>query len=1161
MRSSKNWAGEVLVLVACILLAAFPLLGADVNAVLSGTVKDTSGALVSGATITLTNTQTNISQTVKSAGDGSYSFTSVPVGSYRLTVEQVGFRKYVQTGIVLQVNQAAKQDISLRVGTAAEVVEVTENVSQIDTVTATLGSVETQKRIVDLPLVERDTFQLGLLQAGVFTPDPDDGSGNPFAVSGQRSESLTFLLDGVDNNDFLGNNVVVNPNPDAVQEFKILTNNYGAEYGRTSGGIINQVLKSGSNTFHATAFEFFRNEDLNANGYFLNEAGQPRTRFNRNIFGGAFGGPIRKDKTFFFVSYQGKRRIEGQVAPVLEVLSPAERGCTGTPTPGCVGPVADFSEVGTQLVNPITGEDYVNNQVPVNPIIGNYISKYLPLPNAGGNNFVANPIGRIQEDQGIVRIDHRLSDRDTIYGNYVINDVRDAFPFRIVNGASSGGNVPVGSGFSDLTRNQQGAVTWVHTFGPTVINEFIFGANRAATLQAVPADTTTPAALGFTNVNPDDAAGAAPPIMFSNTFQLGPSPQGPTKLHDVTFHWQDNLSWHKGHHDLKFGADIRRVRNNFSFDFFNNGSFDFANFVSPFTGDGFADFVGGFPDNYFQFSSAVYGIRTSSFGFYGQDSWKILPRLTLDLGLRYEYNTPQYDPHDEIIGFFPGQQSTKFPDAPNSLLYPGDPGTPGRSMISPDKNNFAPRFGFAWDMLGNAKLVMRGGFGIFYDIEDGALNLQFGGQPPFGDVSNLNYSGFTGEFDPIADPFNAFNPGTVNPFPFIAGGRLGQFFVPKVSFAFVVDPHFRTPYSENYNFGFQYQLTKDTLLEAYYVGSLGRKLITSADVNFPQPSILAAQFANPANIDPNSGLVSTNADCARLLAGCDDPTSASSSLTEAGQLLTDHSNGLSDSHQLQVTLDKRFSGGFNIRGAYTFSKTIDIQSGFRARSSLQTDPLNPRFDRGLADFDAPHRLVLSGSWEIPWDKPFRHGNAFLRKLTEGWQLNGIATFQSGNPFTIFSNDNQSLQASGLDRADLVGKPHTFDPRTLRTFNDGSCLGNPGVAGHFYFDPTAYNCVSVADFPPGEAPPGVIPLQSFGNSGRNSVRGPGINNVDLSIFKNFKFSERTNLQFRTEFFNAFNHTQFLISGNSSTAFGFTGSFGQVNQTRDPRIIQFALKLSF
>lgn len=1152
MRFSRSWVGELFILVVCVSLSALPLLGADVTAALSGTVKDASGAVVSGATITLTNTQTNVSRTVKTGSDGTYSFTLVPVGNYKLTVEQTGFRKYVQDGIVLQVSQAAKQDVTLKIGAASEVIEVTENVAQVDTVSATLGSVETQKRIVDLPLVERDTFQLGLLQAGVLAPDSDDGSGNPFSVSGQRSESLTFLLDGVDNNDFLGNNAVVDPNPDAVQEFKILTNNYGAEYGRSSGGIINQVLKSGTNALHGTLFEFFRNEDLNARNYFQ----LTRTRFNRNLFGGSLGGPIRKDKTFFFVSYQGKRRIEGQVAPVLQVLSPAERGCS-SPTPGCVGTVADFSEVDTQLVNPITGDPYLDNRIPINPVIANYISKYLPLPNIPGpeNNFVANPIGRIQEDQGIVRIDHHLSDHDTIYGNYVVDDLREAYPFRIVNGASSGGNVPVGSGFSNLTRNQQGAVTWVHTFSPRVINEFIFGANRSATLMAVPVDTTTPAALGFTNVNPDDAAGAAPPIMFSNTFQLGPSPQGPTKLHDVTFHWQDNLSWSKGHHDMKFGADIRRVRNNFNFDFFTNGSFDFANFMAPFTGNGFADFVGGFPDNYFQFSNAAYGIRTSSLHFYGQDSWKMTPRLTLDLGLRYEYNTPQVDPHNEIIGFFPGQQSTKFPDAPNSLLYPGDPGTPNRGLTFPDKNNFAPRFGFAWDVFGNAKLVMRGGFGIFYDIEDGALNLQFGGQPPFGDVTNLNYSSFTPGVDPIADPFNSFAPGTVNPFPFLAGGRLGQFFVPKVSFAYVVDPHFRTPYSENYNFGLQYQLTKDMLVEAYYVGSLGRKLITTADVNFPQPSILMAQLANSGG--PGVGF--TNADCARPLAGCSDPTDPNSSLVDAGQLLTDHSNGLSDSHQLQATVDKRFSGGFNLRTAYTFSKTIDIQSGFRARSSVQTDPLNFRFDRGLADFDATHRLVLSGSWEIPWDKPFRHGNIFLHKLTEGWQLNGITAFQSGSPFTIFSNDNQSQQASGLDRADLVGKPQTFNPRTVRTFSpdpngiNGSCL-NGTTTGNFYFNPLAYDCANVTEG-------GGIPLFTFGNSGRNSIRGPGINNVDLSIFKNIKFSERTNLQFRTEFFNAFNHTQFTISGNSSTARGFTGTFGQVTQARDPRIIQFALKLSF
>ena len=611
-----------LALVLAGLLLTSSAFAAEVTASLLGTIRDASGAVVTGATISLTNTQTNVTKKTQSGNDGEYSFTLVPVGQYRLMVERSGFRKYVQDGIILQVNQAAKQDISLEVGAQTEVVEVTGDVAQVDTVTATLGSVETQRRIVDLPLVERDTFQLGLLQAGVFAPDPDDGSGNPFSVSGQRSESLTFLIDGVDNNDFLGNNAVVDPNPDAVEEFKILTNNYGAEYGRTSGGIVNQVIKSGTNAFHGGVFEFFRNDDLNARNYFQLE----RTRFNRNLFGGTLGGPIHKDKTFFFISYQGSRRIEGQVAPVLTVLSPAQRGCT-TVAPGCVGTVADFSGdlPDTQLVNPIDGTDYPNNQVPINPIIATYISKYLPLPNVPGtDNFAANPIGRIQEDQGIVRIDHHLTGRDTIYGNWIINDVRDAYPFRIINGASSGGNVPdrfrllrpdpqpAGSGHLDpyfQPARHQRIHLWLeprrHADGDTRGYDF---ARRP----------------GIHQRKPRRSKGVAPPIMFSNTFQLGPSPQGPTKEHDVTFHWQDSVSWNKGHHDLKFGADIRRIRNNFNFDFFNNGSFDFANFVSPFTGDGFADFVGGFPDNYFQFSNAVYGIRTYSLNFYGQDSWKIL---------------------------------------------------------------------------------------------------------------------------------------------------------------------------------------------------------------------------------------------------------------------------------------------------------------------------------------------------------------------------------------------------------------------------------------------------------------------------------------------------------------------------------------------------------
>ena len=1128
---------------------------AEVTATLSGTVTDTSGALVSGAKVTLTNTATNVSKTARTDSSGAYLFNLVPIGNYRVAAEQSGFKSYVREGVALNVNQNAKLDMVLSPGEVKEVIEVLGDVSQVDTVSATLGSVETERRIADLPLVERDTLQLGLLQAGVFPPDADDGSGNPFSVSGQRSESLSYMINGADNNNFLGNNNVVDPNPDAVAEFKILTNNYTAEFGRTAGGIVNQVIKTGTNRIHGTVFEFFRNDALNSRNYFEPVV----TDYKRNIFGGTIGGPIVKDRTFFFLSYQGLRRHEGQVAPTLQVLSKPER--TGDfsdflnpdpaaqfspcPNPQAGDPVFEGGTLfdPTQPATPcadgtqVSATPFVNNQVPVNRVIKNYISKYVPLPNSGTNGFNSSPLSIINDDQGIVRIDHRIGDNDSIYASYIVDDMRQNLPFRIVNGGSTGGNVPVGSGFDEPIRTQFGSISWLHNFNPRTVNEFIFGANRSATLAGQPHDTTSPSALGFTNVNPDDPGGTAPPIMLLQTgqFNLGPAPGGPTTFHDVTFNWQDNLSMTQGHHDLKFGADIRRVRNNFRFDFFNNGGFDFGNFLAPFTGSALADFVGGYFDNYSQYSRAIYGIRTTSWHFYGQDAWKLTRRLTLSYGLRYEYNSPLMDPHNEILGFFPGKQSTVFPAAPPDILYPGDPATPNKALTYPDRNNFAPRFGFAWDVLGNAKFVIRGGFGIFYDIEDGALNEQFGGEPPFGFIANINpasYAGLAG-VDTIGDPFTPF--GAVNEFP--SAGKPFQFGVdPLISFAYVADPHFRTPYSEAFNYGFQYQLPKETIVEAYYVGNLSRKAIATVDVNPPLVSILEAQHAT-------AGF--TYADCARPLAGCSDPTNpndGNSFPTLSGQLFTNKSVASGDSHQLQVTVDRRFAHGFNLRGAYTLAKTIDMQSGFRYNNSVFTDPFNFAFDRGLANFDVRQRVVISGLWQIPWDRPFRGGNAFLRKLTAGWQLNGIAQFQTGTPFTIYSNSNSSQEHTGFDRADLVGPKHIFNPRKIQQFT-ADC--NPGAtAGNFFFDPTAYDCTNV-------------PVFTFGDSGRNSVRGPGRNNFDFSIFKTFKMGESKSFEFRSEFFNAFNHTNFMNPNH----FGGNSLFGQVTQARDPRLIQLALKFYY
>lgn len=1145
------------------------------TAVITGTVKDASAAVVVGAKVTLKNAQTNLSRETTTGRDGAYEFNLIPIGSYELTVEQPGFDTYVRKGITLQINQNARLDVALRVGKESQVVEVTGDVAQVDTVSATLGKVETTQRIADLPLAARDTMQLGLLQAGTFAPDQDDGSGNPFSVSGQRSESETFLIDGADNNDFLGNNMVVDPNPDAVAEFKIITNNYEAEYGRTSGGIVNQVVKSGTNAIHGDVFDYFRNTALDASDYFLQQV----PIFKYNIFGGTIGLPIVKDKMFFFASYQGARRREGQNPGILTVLTPQER--TG-----------DFSDLGFPLIDP-TGANpsgyFPNNQVPVDSVMQNYINKYLPLPNVGTNGFVEDPVASLQEDQFIFRYDYNISSKDTLSAFYIFDDQPQVYPFEVVKGASTGGNVPVGSGFTNADRYQTASISWTRTISPTKLNELRFSTNRVATLNAVPTNTTPPSALGFLTITPDDPIGTAPPaISVGGAFNLGPSPQGPTKIHDVTFQYQDTFSWTKGHHALKFGADVRWIQENFHYDFYNNGSFDFGSYYTN-TGSALADFVGGFTDNYYQFSSAVYGIRTHQLDFFGQDAWKITRNLSLDYGLRYEYNSPQVDPHNQIQGWFPGQQSKLYPASPPDFLYAGDPGTPNRSLVYPDKNNFAPRFGFSWDMLGNAKLVMRGGFGIFYDIEDGALNLQFGGQAPFGYVAN-NYPCFTtaaipqgGCLVPVngsysADPFQTASTGYSNPYPFLAGGHLGQFFTPAIPFAYVVTPHFRTPYAENFNYGFQYQLTRDTVLEAVYVGSLSRKAISSTNLNNPEltgsnPNNLMAQY-QAAVASGSNPLSYISPDCARPLANCD----ANFVPQGATQIITNVSNGSSSSNQLQVTVDRRMNHGLGFRVAYTLAKTIDVSSGFRARSSTYTNPADPAFDRGLADFDATHRLVFSPVWQIPGGT---NGSALKRMALGGWVVSTITSFQSGNPFTLFSSNGASESNEGLDRPDVVGPIQIFkNPRQLRTFSPsadgihGSCLSGT-TTGYFWFDPTNVVC-SVG--PPAGQPyvagigltQGGVPLFSYGNMGRNVLRGPGINDWDISIMKNFKFTESKSLQFQSNFFNAFNHVQFYGPTSSGGSVGGASQFGQVSSDtspstssyyRGPRVIQFALKFFF
>jgi hypothetical protein len=1108
------------IFIALLVMPAFPVHGADTTADLTGTIKDSSGAVIPDALLTLVNTYTGKTLSERTHGDGSYVFSELPIGTYQLRVQANKFKTSVQDGITLDLNQHGRLDVTLQVGASPQTIEVNADISQLDTRGATLGSVETTRRIEDLPLVERDTFQLGLLQAGVYPPDPDDSAGNPFSVSGQRSESLTFLVDGADNNIFRFNNAVVDPNPDAVAEFKILTTSYTAEFGRTSGGIVSQAIKYGTNSFHGDLFEFLRNDALNARNYFL----LTNPPYKRNIFGATVGGPLKRNQLFFFSSYQGTIRHEGENLGRQSVLTPAQRTGDFSADLGGGSPI--------QLFDPISGNPYQNDQVPVNPIIANYIAKYVPLPNIAGTNlFASSPVEDDTDNQGIARVDWQLTSKDLIYGTYIIDQLSQNVP-----AGNGGGTFPVGSGYTTTKRFQFVAGHWARTISPKILNDVIFSYNHARALAGVPTDKTSPSALGFTNVTPDDPGGVAPPIMYTADFTLGPPPFGPTTVTDRTFQVQDILNWTKGHHEIKFGGDIRIVGNDFNFDFYNNGGFDFSGYIGALTGDPMADFVGGFPDNYTQYSNAKYGNRTRSYYFFAQDIYRVTPRLSLTYGLRYEYNAPQEDPQNNIMGYFPGAQSTIFPDAPPDLLYAGDPGTPNRGLVYPDRNNFAPRFAFAYDVLGSGKLIFRGAFGIFYDMEDGALNIQFGGQPPFGSIQNINptpssYSTLEEGTNVVADPFTPF--GLINPFPL--HGKVAGFGVPKIPFAYVAYPHFRTPYSEDINLGYQYQLTPSTMLEMDYVSTLGRKSISTYDLNHPDESLLQGQYA---------AYGSTYADCARPLAVCFDPAlpdqtpdeaavDPDASPTQTAQLLTNLSNGSSTSHELQVTVDHRLASGFNLRAAYTLGKTIDLTSGFHARSSTFTNPYDLSFDRGPADFDVHQRLVISGFYELPG---LRTG--FGRLFINNWEVSGIAAFQTGTPFTFFSDNNSSGQGTNLERPERVGPVPKLDVRK---------------PGHYLYDTTNLLTNVV---PPGDDEPGV-PMFTFGNTGRNSFRAPGISNFDLSFLKRFPLGEERWLEFRAEFFNAFNHTQYIFTNPNAAG----STYDQATQARDPRLIQLAVKFYY
>lgn len=946
---------------------------------------------------------------------------------------------------------------------------------------------------------------------------------------------MTYLLDGGLNNNLLSNGVTFNPNPDAVQEFRILTSNYTAEYGRNGGGVISVVTRSGTNELHGSVFEFLRNEKLNANNFFNNRNGIDRPVLKRNQFGGSLGGPVvipklfdGRNKLFFFSAYQGFRQSDVQIGTGQPTFTQSElQGDFSRSNTTRTGPNADVVAFLRQFPyfqpNSALASQGIIDPSRINSVARKYIQAGWIPTSATGQIF---PQGsrRDDRDESTNKIDFTPTDKDRIAVTLGYNTRNLLTPI------GGSGITVTGWPVSTLQDQYFGNVTYTRIFTPALLNELRFTAQRAAQSQNVPAiSRPKPADLGIT-INSDRPSGP-PALFFDSGMGIGFNPNGPTDLINNTYALYDSATWTKGRHTLKGGFLVSSYQNNTVYDYYVNGAFSFGPSTDTTTGNDFADFLIGLPYNYFQSPSAPSNIRTKSWAGFVQDEWRVHRDLTLSLGLRYEYNEPKYDQQGRSFSLAYGQQSQRFVNAPRGLLFPGDPGAPKGSNF-PDRNDWGPRFGFAW-APGGAKTSIRGGFGVFYDILKGEDNLQFNGQAPFFGYADLYpelpASNPTAELGYLANPYAAL--GVTNPFPsrppakdidFVANG-----FAPiGGSSVYYVDRFLRTPYVMQWNLSIQREVARNLVAQVAYVASGSRKLTGLVDVN---PMILGTnqrifnlQLSNPNGAD-------------------------FSFLREFRNV------GNASYNSLQASLEKRFSdvpffGETYFTASYTWSHNIDTVSGFR-NNTARVPYYNEKLFRASADYDVRHRAVFSGYWELPFGKL-----GGPRWLTRGWSLAPIFSYQTGFPIDIYAAITNTPTRpgpsgagdAGLVRANLVGSTvTTYDPKQPSSFNNRT--------GNYWFDPANFTRAGLITS-------NAIPTaaqRTYGSLPRNFFRGPDFMNLDVTLSKEFRFTERVRLSLRGEFFNATNRVNFNSPNTTITS----GNFGQITTTASPRIGQVATRLVF
>lgn len=1153
---------------------------AAITGSISGVVTDPSGAVMAGVRVTATSVSTNLESTAVTDAKGFYSFPALSVDSYVVAVSQQGFRDYQQQGVKIDTNSALRIDIKLDIGSITNTVQVKSDALKVETESTQMGVVIQGSKVTSVPLNGRSYINLLSLQPGVspYTSDSTtsgvgattlsgDQSNGTQSVNGGRVGSNGYMVNGADAEEGVHNGAAMIPNLDSIAQFRIITNNFNAEYGNYSGGQINVVTKSGTNAYHGTVFDFLRNTDLDAKNYFSPNRGV----FIQNQFGGVVGGPIHKDKVFWFADYQGTRQIVGatQNYPV-----PSDADRTGnlidqssalTSSSNGVNGASWASVLSNKLGYAVSqGEPYYtqgctstaqcvfpNAVIPLSawsPVAINTL-KYIPVANgtsASGPTYSTSAYNStLKDDKGAVRMD-TTTRWGALFGYYFTDKFRTVNPYSQVT-------IP-GFAAGNQGRSQMINLGLTTTVNNSTVNDlrlvYLRDVNETGIPQAGQGLGTTLASQGFnTPWNPTGGISAinagyeGVTAMNFNNYSFGLPPDA-LRQYNNTFQIIDNVTKLIGTHSIQFGADLHYDQiNERNYDAYN-GQFGFN---GSETGLDFADFLIGAPDSFVQASQQLLDSRSKYYGFYVQDSWRASKSLTVNYGLRWEVSTPWYDIQNKLETVVAGEQSLSFPGAPLGLVVPGDLGIP-RTLGPTRYGNFAPRVGLAYSpdapdgflgkMLGGAgKTSVRAGYGIFYSSIEDATGFVEVGDAPYG----LYYSSPVPPIldSPFIDRATGNNEGVKFPFTFPslnvspknpdANFNWGQ--ATPISGADYYYPKNKMPYVQEFELSIQRQLGTSTVLGISYVGTVGRQLLTFEESN-PGNQALCLQLSNPANLAPGS------TPCGPY--GEDNTYTLANGQTVSGTRPTFGINfgsnpymktAVSSSYNsLQVSLEHTEKYG-NFLIGYTFAKSLDNGSD----SFDATNPYNPSQSRALSFFNVPQNLVISYTLDLPFNQFVGKGD-FASRITGGWQLSGVSTFAKGEPVQITETDDNSL--SGTFNASIDEPSYAANGSPLYV-NKNPRKGLP------YFNPNFF----VQE-----------PLGQVGNAMRRFFSGPGLDNYDMALLKNTKITESTQLQFRAEAFNVFNHAQFNNpSGNFNNS--GTGGFGYVTTANAPRIMQVALKLLF